>query len=314
MKIKDLFEVSYGNARAITHYEKGDIPYVSSGSKNNGVAGFVDVDEELFEPYSITVASKGSIGSAFVQLLGFIASHDNVLVVREKEGVSLSIEEKYFVASHIAQIKWRFSYGRTLSKTRLRNMELPKIETFVNYHEMAKKLLPKSEEEKNVGSPIGYRYFDLKQLFEPTKGKGDYLINLERGNTPLVSATNENNGVLAHVDLEPVFNAPLITVERVSGSAFVQLEDFVTVPDDIVVLEQQIGDLTLEFLIYASALINRKRWKYCYGRKLSKSRLKKMRLYLPIDKEGNIDVSYISKLVRNCYGWRMMKGTLRHSP
>lgn len=304
MKVKKIFDVSYGNARVIHHYEKGDIPYVSSGSKNNGVASFVDTDENLFKHYGITVAAKGSIGSAFVQPLDFVASRDNVLVLEEKEGVSLSVEEKYFVASYINRIKWRFSYGRTLSKTRLRNMDLPDIKTFVDYEEMTKRLLPEHEEVRVVQSPPDYKYFDLRKLFSPIKGKGDYLMNLERGKTPLISATNENNGVLAYVDLEPIFRAPLITVERVSGTAFIQIDDFVTVPDDIMVLKPLSDDFNLEFLMYVSALINKKRWKYYYGRKLSKTRLTKMRLYLPINKDEKINHSYINQLVKNCYGWK----------
>ena len=303
MKIKELFDVSYGNAGEINQYETGNIPYVSSGSKNNGVVGFVDTDEELLKPYCITVASKGSIGSAFVQPLDFIASHDNVSVLQEKEGVSLSVEEKYFVASYINRIKWRFSYGRTLSKTRIQNLDLPEVKTLIDYPEMVKKLLPKKKKAKTIQSPPDYKHFDLNKLFTPIKGKGDYLINLEKGNTPLISATNENNGVLAYVDSEPIFKAPLMTVERISGTAFVQLEDFVTVPDDILVLKPLSDDFNLEFLIYISALINKKRWKYCYGRKLSKNRLMKMKLHIPVDEEGNTNYSYINELVKNCYGW-----------
>jgi len=167
-----------------------------------------------------------------------------------------------------------------------------------------KKLFLKNKKVKTIQAPPDYKYFDLKELFEPIKGKGDYLINLERGDTPLISATNVNNGVLAYVDLKPIFKAPLTTVERVSGTAFIQLQDFVTVPDDIMILKPLKDVQNLEFLVYVSALINKKRWKYSYGRKLSKSRLKEMRLYLPIDKEGNINYPYISEFVRSCYGWK----------
>jgi len=141
MKLERLFDVSYGKTGPIDQYEKGSVPYVSSQSKDNGVSGFVDTDEELFKPYCITVASKGSIGSAFVQPFSFIASRDNVLVLQEKEGVSLSIEEKYFIAAYINRIKWKFSYGRTLSKTRLENLELPEIKTLTDYRGTVEKIL-----------------------------------------------------------------------------------------------------------------------------------------------------------------------------
>lgn len=312
MKVKELFDVSYGKSGALDQYEKGSIPYVSSGSKNNGVAGFVDTDEEPFKPYSITVASKGSIGSAFVQPLGFVASHDNVLVLVEKEKDSLSIEEKYFVATYIDKIKWRFSYGRTLSKTRLQNVDLPKIEKLIDYQELVEAFLPKGRISREIGIESNYKMFELDKIFKPIKGEGDYLMSLEKGNTPLISATTENNGVLAYVDSVPIFKAPLITVERVSGRAFVQLEDFVTVPDDIHVLKPLKDNYDLEFLFYVCALINKKGWKYCYGRKLSKNRLIKIGLYLPVNEQGKINYCYIKQLVENCYGWEEINNFLPH--
>jgi hypothetical protein len=193
-----------------------------------------------------------------------------------------------------------------LLDSRVERMDLPKIETLVNYEEIRRKLLPKDREEKTIWrKPQGFGFFDLGDLFRLTKGKGDYLINLEEGKTPLISATGENNGVIAYVDLEPIFKAPLITVERISGNAFTQFHDFVTVPDDIIVLKP-LNEATPEFLVYTCALIQEKKWKYCYGRKLSKSRLGKIRLHLPIKRDGNVDHPYINELVSNCYGWEQI--------
>lgn len=76
----------------------------------------------------------------------------------------------------------------------------------------------------------------LENIFHVEKGKGAYRESLDPGKTPLVSATSINNGVLDFVDVDPTFKAPCITVERVGGNAFVQLVDFITVPDDISVL------------------------------------------------------------------------------
>jgi hypothetical protein len=67
-------------------------------------------------------------------------------------------------------------------------------------------------------------------------GKGGYREAFESGNTPLVSATNTDNGIIDLVDTNPTFSAPAITVERVSGQEYVQLLGFATVPDDIAVL------------------------------------------------------------------------------
>lgn len=320
MKIKELFIPEYGNVRSINNYEKGIIPYVSSGFKNNGVLGFVDTDEELFPKNCITVAAKGSIGSCFVQPIDFIASKDNVVVLKEKEGVKLSIEEKYCISAYINSVKWKYSYGRTLSKTRVGNIniniEFTKIKKLIDYREKFNSLLPQKKQKIYLSPASDFADFKITEIFEIRRGIGGYLISYENGPTPLISATNQNNGIKSYVNDEPAFCAPCITVERVSGSAFVQIDDFVTVPDDVSVLVPKF-DVPAELLYYVSSLISSRKWKYCYGRKLSKGRLEKMTLRLPIIKKGSgskvdVNMDYIKNMVNIQYGWDMIKAHIKN--
>jgi len=129
----------------------------------------------------------------------------------------------------------------------------------------------------------------VDDLFFVLSGKGGYRENLNRGKTPLVSATNKNNGILAFVDIDPTFTAPSITVERVTGQAFVQVDDFVTVPDDISVLVPK-EPMPLKKLFYVASQINSVKWKFSYGRKLTQTRLKNIKLDLSNFKEGTIDL------------------------
>lgn len=124
----------------------------------------------------------------------------------------------------------------------------------------------------------------IDQLFHVKKGEGDYRENLGKGDTPLISATNTDNGVIAHVDIEPTFKAPAITVERVSGQAYVQLFDFATVPDDISVLIPK-EKMSLKKLFYVASQVNLLKWKFCYSRKLTPYRLK----YLEVDLTKFVD-------------------------
>ena len=40
-----------------------------------------------------------------------------------------------------------------------------------------------------------WKYFQIKELFNVIKGKGDKQKDLQEGNIPYVSATNSNNGI-----------------------------------------------------------------------------------------------------------------------
>ena len=131
--------------------------------------------------------------------------------------------------------------------------------------------------------------FPLSRLFTVQKGKGGYRENLEIGKTPLVSATNKENGVLAHVDIIPTFLAPMITVERVTGQAYVQTMDFATVPDDLFVLVPK-EKISLKKLFYVSAQINLQKWRTNYSRKATPKRLRKLKLNLTNFKEEKLNI------------------------
>jgi len=115
----------------------------------------------------------------------------------------------------------------------------------------------------------------IDDVFYVVRGKGGYIEDFESGTTPLVSATTLNNGVTKLVSDTPKFKAPAITVERVTGSAFVQLVDFSTVPDDISVLIPKNKMKIEEFYVLAS-IINNSKWRFSFARKLTPKRLKNM--------------------------------------
>jgi len=115
----------------------------------------------------------------------------------------------------------------------------------------------------------------ISDLFNVVRGKGGYIQEFDSGNVPLVSATSLNNGIATFVNDTPKFKAPAITVERVTGTAFVQLVDFSTVPDDVSVLIPKKTMKLRELYIYAS-VINNSKWRFSFSRKLIPRRLKSM--------------------------------------
>ena len=130
----------------------------------------------------------------------------------------------------------------------------------------------------------------LISLFHVKRGKGGYREQLEAGTTPLISATNFNNGILDHVDIEPTFEAPAITVERVGGMAFVQLIDFATVPDDITVLEPR-EEMHLKKLYRIAAHMNLQKWRFNYARKLTATRIESIDIDISDTENCNFDIS-----------------------
>jgi hypothetical protein len=130
----------------------------------------------------------------------------------------------------------------------------------------------------------------IEDLFDPKKGSGEYLETLDEGKTPIVSSTTKNNGIVGFVDLEPRFKAPCISIDRVTGQAFVQLFDFVTVPDDVSVLVPK-EEMSIEKMMFVSSIINQHKWRFSYGRKLTRTRLKKIFIDFSLMPKFNVKIN-----------------------
>ena len=302
MKISDLFYITNARSKGFEDHENGDIPFVSNGlEENNGIVGFVKplAGEKIFHKIAICVSA---FCEATIQRAPFLPRGNGgsgMVVLSPKE--EMTEADLYFYAAQINLQKWRFSFGRMVINDRLKLLEIEKSIKSYNLMKLVSNLLPNPVKKEKIEN-IEFSLIPLSKLFEIKKGKGKYYENCEIGDTPLVSATGKNNGIIGHVNLAPIFKAPMITLERVLGNAFVQLEDFVTVPDDIFVLEPK-NVMSIDELFYCASVLNTQKWRFNYSRKMTPIRFKKLSIAMPINKNNEIDINAIRKLVTSNYGW-----------
>jgi len=120
----------------------GDIPYISSTSKNNGINAFVGNNNTTLESNCISINRNGSVGYAFYHPYSALFSNDcRKLKINKNKHVSL------FIVNQIKQQKEKYNYGYKMGTGRLKRQQI---------------MLPISEE----GEP-DYNYME------------QYMINLE---------------------------------------------------------------------------------------------------------------------------------------
>jgi restriction endonuclease S subunit len=275
MSVDDYFTIQYGQKEyeSKSRLKKGEIPLISSASIDNGFYGFYDIEPKFINV--ISFPRTGSIGEARVHDYPCCIDNNCMVLVPKKK---LTLTQLYYVASVLRSHKWRFKYGRQATETRLKNLGLPLMEK-VNELWSVPKLeinnisnnFPKIMAELN-GQRLG-------QLFDVVKGEGAYFQKCKVGRTPLISASEMDNGIIGFVDLSPTFKAPCITIERIRAKAHVQTVDFATVPDDIFVLKPK-NNFTVEELFFVATLLNLNRWRFNYHRKVTKPRLEKIQFYI----------------------------------
>jgi len=118
---KGLCKVSKNTALPQNALEKGDTPYITTSSLNNGASGFYDIQSNV-QGKCLTLALNGSVGEVFFQFEDFVTSGDNAVLTLKDEYNPYLL---FYIATMIRNHKWRYNYYRKLNLTKLNKMQIP---------------------------------------------------------------------------------------------------------------------------------------------------------------------------------------------
>lgn len=126
--IGGMFDIYYGMKEL--HSREGIAPgrslVISPTEQYNGCYGWLEFPTLIAAPF-VTVAQTGSIGEAFVQLEP-CAVNDDCLVLLPKRGKRVSMADLVLAAASLQSEKWRFTYGRKLTPSRIADFLVPTSE------------------------------------------------------------------------------------------------------------------------------------------------------------------------------------------
>lgn len=117
--IGELFDILYGQKELHSRegIPPGDSLVVSPTEEYNGCYGWLSFEHLIQAPF-VTVAQTGTIGEAFVQLEP-CGVNDDCLILLPKENSQLPTSCLLIAAAIIRLERWRFSYGRKLTPSRI---------------------------------------------------------------------------------------------------------------------------------------------------------------------------------------------------
>lgn len=128
LEFEKIFNIVNAKSSNIEDYAIGDTPFVTSTELNNGVEKYIDPDEGSLI-FDVPCIALSSFGFATVQIPPFVArSHGAVIVLKPKKVMALN--ELSYYASQINLQKWRFSYGRWVTKKRLLKLKIKPVRDF----------------------------------------------------------------------------------------------------------------------------------------------------------------------------------------
>ena len=142
-----------------------------------------------------------------------------------------------------------------------------------------------------------WREFQLQSLFDLKKGKRITKANLRDGDTPFISALDNNNGLRQFIDVVPTHRSGLLTVNYNGNGvaeAFYQPMPFAA-SDDVNVLYPKFDGMSELVGLFICVVIRLEKYRFNYGRKWNLDRMKESIIRLPIREDGQPDVSYMEE-------------------
>lgn len=143
-----------------------------------------------------------------------------------------------------------------------------------------------------------WKPFRLDELFEIRKGSYVPGGGDTEGNTPRVSSTSSDNGVLGTCGLKPNGAAGEITLARNGsvGEAFYQPAPFFAT-DDVHVLSPKSEPLTAGAALFVCTVLRLEKFRYGYGRKWSLEQMRNTVIKLPATESGAPDWELMEKTI-----------------
>lgn len=318
----------------------GTVPFVGASGINNGITGFCTmqvvrdnskvgygpnepIKRKLFERGSICVVNNGSaIGYSYYQPKQFTCTHDvNPLTLRNHE---VSEDEALFLSQMIRKQGVCFIYSRKWRPSRMVRSQFllpvddgsnPDYDYMAQYaSEMRRSMLMRYEnfvagqlsqlEHKDIPA-LGEKKWKpvlISSMFELVRGRENNMALLEDGDTPLISAKANNNGLKGFVhNPKKIITGQCITLNNDgdggAGLAYYQPANMAL--DSHVTALVPLFDMSAFAMLFIAKCISGLHGFFGHGLSISNPRAKRLRIMLPVSDDGKPDYEYMEQYAKN---------------
>lgn len=311
---------------------EGDVNYIGAISSNNGIRQKIDAPL-IWEGNCITVNYNGSVGCAYYQPVEFYASDDvNILYPK---GYSLDENIALYFCSAIYKASAKYSYSSKWTKEKMESTSivLPFSSDEVDFNFMRRYIATLKAErvatlkaylqaaslsdtiitEGELATLDALRHNRVEWKEMPVCGK-DGAFNVSNthsilkaqvvpnsGKIPYVGAGESNNSIQSYISFDPSFLEKGNSI-MIGGKTLVityQEDDYISNDShNLALYYKDITNATRNIQLFlVSALYASLKPKYHWGDSISKSKINRDILMLPMKKNGNVDYEFIENLI-----------------
>lgn len=314
-----LFDVVKGSRLTKQNMKEGSINYIGATAFNNGITNKIGNNEHIHPAGTLTVAYNGSIGQTFYQEEPFWATDDvNVLYPKFRINKYIAMFMAPLIRSigrnYVYTDKWQIEDMRNSTiylpviKTRepdweymdsyMRNIDI-KVQNTIN------QLSSIIRGGKNKALKlVNWDYFNIGKYFI-AKNTGNILnrdIIDGTGNTPYVTASGVNNGVVAYIDASKydILKGNCILVGGKTFTLTYQKYDFVSNDSHnfTLTLTENVANYEDVYLFLITILRCSLSKKYSWGDAVTKEKMLKENILLPSTKHNTPDWEYMGNFTK----------------
>lgn len=304
-KISVVFDVEYPRTMVLNKQilAPQGINFVSAKGTNNGISARIKENKQAkkYKAGVITVALKGSVMSAFLQLEDFYIAHQTAVLYPKTK---LTDAQFLYYCMCLNANKYKFSFGRQADRT-LKEIIIPSISeipTWVNdidlhkYHHSQGAFNGIPIPELNIST---WNLFNFQELFIIRKGKRLTKAKMVHGSVPFIGSIDSNNGLRQYISQKSNHEGNTITVNYNGsvGEVFYQPKPF-WASDDVNVLYPKF-QLNQYIGMFIATMIKKEKFRFNYGRKWEVERMKNSTVKLPTNKDGQPDWQFMENYIKS---------------
>jgi len=310
---EEVFAISRGKRLVKLEQVNGDIAYISSSKKNNGIDNYI-LPPDFMKVYknALTLNNSGSVGYCFYHPYKFVVSdHCTVIQIKDKK-IKLNNYISLFLKPIIESMKNKYNFAREINNERLKkeiillpvkNDKIPDWEFMESYikelsvtikydGKIAKNQIIDKSFELEVKK---WKEFKIKDIFKIIRGKRLVEIDRIKGDVPYYSASDYDNGLTDKIS-NSLFVEKDALIYTTFGRCFYVENEF-TASDEISILKNIY--LNIYNGLFIATIITQNKYKYSFGRKAFENKFSDDIIKLPINKKDEVDFEFMENYIKS---------------
>ena len=294
---------------------EGNIPYITRTDKNNGYELYIGNQDSKYKTDCGNVITIGlDTQTVFYQKHSFYTGQ-NIQILKSPY---INKYTALFMIPMIKILMQKFNWGgngATLTRLRRSRILLPVIKKgepdykFMEEYIKEREAILKNQYKNYIKDNINrfkkikldteWKEFFVSEIFEKIQ-RGKRLIkeHQKEGNMPYVSSTSLNNGVDNfignEVGVRKYDNCLSLANSGSVGACFYEPYEFVA-SDHVTHLK---GNYSKYAYLFMSCMLNRLSEKYNFNREINDTRIKREKVFLPVNSKGEPDYKFMEDYMK----------------